>query len=260
MWAQKGKFAVLGCGLVILLGVPLAGSVLAAEKAEELRTGEEAILAALEEKTSIEFIDEPLSGVVQFFKDRHRIEIQIDTKALEDLNMGTDTPIAKTIQNVKLRSGLNLILRDLGLTWVITDEVLMITTNEEAELCLTTRVYDVSELVAVQDPGGKRWSDFDSLIEVITGTIESETWESVGGAGSIVELEYRGASVLIIRQTLDVHAQVCKLLEELAKVAGRYAEDVIPTREKERKEPQPAGPGVPGTSGFGRMGGGGGYM
>lgn len=227
--------ASLNWGLALVVGVLLAAPGLAAEKQKTgpLRTGEEAILAALEEKTSIEFTEEPLSSVVEFFKGQHRIEIQLDVQALEDVSMGSDTPITKSIANITLRSALNLVLRDLDLTWVIADEVLTITTPEETDKYLSTRVYDVSDLTAVQDPGGKRWHDLDPLIAVITAAIGPESWESVGGPGSIQGLEYRGAVVLIVRQTLDLHGQIGKLLAELDKVADLHGDDAIPTREKD---------------------------
>ena len=97
---------MLDWGLALLVGVWLVTPAFAAEESKELRTGEEAILAALDEKTSIEFIDEPLSSVVDHFREVHRIEIQIDVRALEDVNQGTDTPITKRIQNVTFRSAL----------------------------------------------------------------------------------------------------------------------------------------------------------
>ncbi len=252
------KLATFGWSLAILMGALFVAPALASEKAENLKTGEEAILAALDEKTCIEFIDEPLSGVVQYLKSSHHIEILIDTKALEDVSIGADTLVSKSIQNVKFRSALNLILHDLGLAWVVADEVLMITTPEEAEMHLTTRVYDVTELVAVRDLEGEPWQDFDSLIRAVTGAIDPESWGDVGGPGSIAELEYRGASVLIVRQTLDCHAQVRKLLDDLATVADGYGDDVVPTREKAK--PEPVGAGAPGTAGFGGTGGGGGQF
>lgn len=252
------KLAIFGWSLAILMGALFVAPALASEKTENLKTGEEAILAALDEKTSIDFIDEPLSGVVQYFKSSHHIEILIDMKALEDVSLGTDTPVSKSLQNVKFRSALNLILHDLDLAWVIANEVLMITTSEEAEMHLTTRVYDVTELVAVRDPGGEPWQDFDSLIRAVTSAIDPESWGGVGGPGSIAELEYRGASVLIVRQRLDCHAQIRKLLDDLATIADGYGDDVVPTREKTK--PEPVRPGAPGTPGFGGSGMGGGYM
>ena len=231
----------------------LLRQTLAAAEADGPRTGEKAILAALEEKADCEFIDEPLSTAVDYFKQVHNIEILVDTKALEDVNLGTDTPVNKRLSNIKFRSALNLILHDLDLTWMIADEVLIITTPEEAELHLVTRVYDVGRLVTVQDPEGKRWQDFDSLIRAITRTIVSESWEDVGGPGSMAEFEYQGAVVLIVRQTLDIHEQLARLLEDLTKVADQYGDDAVPVREK--KKPQPPAPGM-GGGGVGGMGGG----
>lgn len=259
----NSKHFVLDWGLALLAVVLLANHVAAAEEEQQgPKTGEKAILAALDEKTIVDFPDEPLSGVIRFFQNHHNIEMRIDAKALEDVSLGTDTPVNCQLQNVTLRSALNLVLGSLDLTWIIRDEVLMITTPEEAELYLVTRVYDVGKLVAVQDPGGKRWCDFDSLIRVLTSTIEPESWEGVGGPGSLSELEYRGAAVLVIRQTLETHLKIAALLEDLSKVADQ-AEDVIPTREKkpENAKKGPMGPGIVGGGMGGGFGGGmgGGY-
>jgi hypothetical protein len=253
MFRQRHHVAILDWGLALLVGVLLVTPAFSAEESKEFRTGEKAILAALEEKTSLEFLEEPICNVVAHFKEVHRVEIQLDFRALEDVNIGTDTPITKSIQNVTFRSALNLVLRDLDLTWVIRDEVLMITTPEEAELQLITRVYDVGKLVTVQDQDGRQWQDFDSLIRAITPTVAPESWADVGGPGTIAPLEYRGAVVLIVRQTHEVHAQLVKLLEELTKIAAAYGDDEYPVREKMAS--RSARFGMPGSGGMGGMGG-----
>ncbi len=254
MFQSKHHFALLDWLLALLVGALLVTPSFAAEQEKELKTGEDAIIAALDEKTKIDFIEEPLSGVVEYFRQTHRIEIQIDTRALEDVNMGADTPITKSVQNITLRSTLNLVLYDLDLTWMIKDEVMAITTPEKAELNLMPRVYDVGELVAVQDLDGNPWQDFDSLTKAVTSAIAPESWADVGGPGSIAPLEYRGAVVLIVRHTHDVHAQLVKLLEDLNKIADTYGDDALPTREK----PAPKNPGSNGPfgGGMGGMGGG----
>jgi len=263
MFQRKQRIVVLDWGLALLVGVLLVTPVFAAEESKELlKTGEEAILAALEEKTSFEFIEEPLDSVIDHFREVHGIEIQIDCRALQDVNMGTDTPITKCIQNVTFRSALNLVLHDLDLTWVIRDEVMMITTPEEAELQLIRRVYDVAQLVTVQDLDGNRWQDFGPLIRAVTTTVAPESWQGVGGPGSIAELEYRGAVVLIIRQTHEVQEQVVDLLEELSQFADQHGEDKYPTREKRPPQPMRGFPGMMGGMGGGGMGGAeaGGFM
>jgi hypothetical protein len=108
---------------------------------------EERIKQALEDSTVMEFVETPLSDVVDYLKDYHKIEIQLDTKALEDAGAGSDTPITKNLKGISLRSALRLMLGGLDLTYVIKDEVLLITTPEKASSELVTKVYPVADLV-----------------------------------------------------------------------------------------------------------------
>ena len=93
------------------------------------------------------FVEAPLTEVLDYLKDRHKIEIQIDTKALEDAGVGADTPVTVDLKGISLRSALRLMLKKLSLTYLIKDEVLLITTPEEADNQLTTKVYPVADLV-----------------------------------------------------------------------------------------------------------------
>ncbi len=115
---------------------------------------EKRILDALKSPTTLEFIETPMQDVVDYLKDLHGIEIQIDKKALDDIGLPTDMPITRNLRGITLRSALRLTLRELGLTYVIEDEVLLITTPEEAENRLTTKVYPVADLVLpIREPG-----------------------------------------------------------------------------------------------------------
>lgn len=108
---------------------------------------EKKIVEALESPTKMEFHESPLEDVVEYLKQYHDIEIVIDNRALGDVGAGSDTPITKSLKGISLRSALRLTLRDLDLTYMIRDEVLLITTPEEAENQLTTKVYPVADLV-----------------------------------------------------------------------------------------------------------------
>ena len=59
---------------------------------------------------------------------RSPIPIWIDKKALDDVGIGTDTPVTINLAGITLRSGLKIMLKELELTYVISDEVLKITT------------------------------------------------------------------------------------------------------------------------------------
>jgi hypothetical protein len=113
---------------------------------------EKKIMSALKSPTQVDFIETPMQDVIDFLKDYHGIEIQIDTKALNDVGIDPTTPITKNLKGISLRSALKLMLRELELTYVIQDEVLLITTPEEAETHLSTKVYPVADLVIPVKP------------------------------------------------------------------------------------------------------------
>ncbi len=109
------------------------------------------IESVLDSKTAFEFLDVPLSEVVDALEGQHEIQIEIDQRAVEEAGLTTDAPVAKSLAGISLRSALKLLLRDLGLTFLIEDEVLQITTPEEAESRLVTVVYPVKDLAASVD-------------------------------------------------------------------------------------------------------------
>jgi hypothetical protein len=102
---------------------------------------------ALRSPTQLEFIETPLTDVIDYLKDYHQIEIQLDRRALDQVGIDSGTPITKNLRGISLRSALRLMLRELDLTYLIKDEVLLVTTPEQAETELTVKVYPVADLV-----------------------------------------------------------------------------------------------------------------
>src|SRR5689334_20058166 len=109
------------------------------------------IRQALGEPTTLDFKESPLSDIVAFLKDMHKIEIQLDLKALEDASIAADVPITQKVSDVSLRSALRLMLGAIDLTYVVKDEVLLITTPEKASEALVIKIYPVGDLAS---PGG----------------------------------------------------------------------------------------------------------
>lgn len=108
---------------------------------------EQRILKALSEETEVEFVDMPLKEAIDFLKNYHDIQIWVDEVKLTDAGIGVDTPVTLQLTQITLRSALKLLLEPQGLTYLIEDEVMKITTIEEADLKLTVRVYPVADLV-----------------------------------------------------------------------------------------------------------------
>ena len=211
---------------------PAAGDPGAAACVGPSVSAEQRIEKALDEPTSLEFADMPLSDVIQFLKEKHRIEIQLDRKALDDAGVGSDTPITRSLKGVSFRSALNLTLRDLDLTYTIRGEVLLITTPDAAEEMLLTRIYDVADLVTVRDERGQRWEDYDSLIDIVGFAVVPQSWDEVGGPGGIRGGSFGSAKVLVVSQTDMAHREIARLLEEIRKIAAKNPSDEPPLRHR----------------------------
>ena len=64
--------------------------------------------------------------------------------------------------------------------------------------------------------GGGVQADFDTLIELITTTIAPQSWDEVGGPGSISGFDTNLS--LVVSQTQEVHEQIADLLEQLRRL------------------------------------------
>jgi len=187
----------------------------AVEFLPKLTPAEEKILLALEKPTVMDFVEKPLQHAVDYLADYHQIQIQLDSKALEDGGMGTDTPVSRKLQGISLRAALRLLLGSIDLTFDIRDEVLLITSKEEAATWLITRTYPIADLLENKD--------YDNLVEAITSSVDSKSWDEYGGPGSISEVT--GSKSLVISQTRDVHDKVLTLLRSLRAARKSVAEE-----------------------------------
>ncbi len=108
---------------------------------------------------------------------------------------------------------------------MIENESLVITTTDRAHGRLTTRFYPVWDLVkpfsplasssaAISAPLSRSSAiaaDFDRLIDILVANIASDSWDDVGGEGSIQG--YKG--MLVVSNTDEVHGRIEKLIGQL---------------------------------------------
>lgn len=189
------------------------------------REAETRILRRLESRDSFIFKDMPLTKFVQLLRDRFGINVVIDQKALEDFGIDMATPVSMHLLEATLESSLNLVLKSLELTWTIQHESLLITTPEKVEADLDTRVYPVRDLVLIERERTVD-ADFESLIAMITSTIQPDSWDEVGGPGAI-ERDL-GSLSLVVSQTWHVHRQIEPLLATLR--TARDIQGIAPAR------------------------------
>ncbi|NCA12380.1 hypothetical protein EBR56_11390, partial [bacterium] len=135
-------------------------------------SNEQRIYEALQKPIqNIDFSETPLRDVIASIQDSQGIPVQIDTKAFEDAGLDLETPVTRSVSGISLRSALRLLLGDLDLTYLVKDEVLMITTKDKAAETLVVKVYPVADLVIPVNPQA--------------GVNPFQTGGGLGGAGGI---------------------------------------------------------------------------
>ncbi|BBO31781.1 VWA domain-containing protein [Lacipirellula parvula] len=108
-------------------------------------------------RAPISEVEAPLNQILQVLGEDYDIPIIFDNAALDAVAASPETEVSIEIANVTLKSALELILKNAGedLTYIVDNEVLLITTQEEAEKRLQVRVYPVADLVMpIQQLGG----------------------------------------------------------------------------------------------------------
>lgn len=149
---------VLSCVSVVAGGQdPFGGAapIAAGVKREKVKAppsmirGSEAyriIEAELYCKTSVHFVDVPLSKAIREISVAHQIPIVIDNRSLANRSIDSDLPVSLILKGVSLRSALRLLLAGEKLDFVIKDEVLQIKTKEDVSREAVVLVYDLDEL------------------------------------------------------------------------------------------------------------------
>lgn len=241
-----------------------------------LNTIEARLRHKLESPTSFNCLNAPLDSVLKSLSLLHGVQILLDVQKLQDEGVATDNEISINVQNVRLDSILNMMLRNLQLTWIIENEVLRVTTSVAAGERLFTKVYDVRDLESKFVDSTGRWLGYYQVGALVQGF---GAGASVGGAGAggggmggmmhgvvdeytytkyqwLIDVltqqvqpdmwdavggegsvaEFHG--IFVIRQTQDIHAEIQRLLPRVRKVALAKAAEP-PAAEKKAEESHP---------------------
>jgi general secretion pathway protein D len=96
----------------------------------------------------LRYEDTPLAEVMEGLSQLTGVNIHLDPRGLTQEGVNTDTPVTINLsKDISLKSALNLILEPLHLTYVVTDEVLKITSEQLRDGELITKPYNVADLV-----------------------------------------------------------------------------------------------------------------
>lgn len=114
-------------------------------KPKSARTRE--IESKLDSPITVSFNDTPLNLVIEHIRADQSINIEADREALREEGIALDRPLSGNLSNIRLKSALDFLLKQQGLTWVIRDDILTITTPAHSKGKTEQKIYHVSDLV-----------------------------------------------------------------------------------------------------------------
>jgi hypothetical protein len=197
----------------------------------KLTEKEKAILQALNTRVTVNFKNSRLEDALEYLRTVTGQSIVLDPEAVKEVEASYDSPVTLSAKGVTIRTVLRKILNDLGLAYVIQNEVISVTSAQKAKESMVVRRYYVGDLLAglntidtsrippliqIRPPfaaavvpqiqAGQLAQSVKDLVEMIETSVDPQSWRSNGGSGTIF---FHGPSMsLIIKQSAEVHAQL----------------------------------------------------
>ncbi len=181
---------------------------------------------ALVKVVSAKCKDMPIHEFLDEMGEKLGVPVNIDEPAWTEEGIAIDEPVNVDLKDMPAGSLLKVKLDPLGLTALVEDGQLYVTTNIAAEERLVTAVYDVRDLDQNKYRG-----------QVLTNLLTNETsgpWINIDGTGGSVAAPLDG--LLVVRQTQKVRNQVAGILadlrKEIQKTPAAQAEPAPPDPQK----------------------------
>lgn len=172
----------------------------------------------LQATVDFEALETPLQDVARLIGQKAGLHISFDRKAFEEAGFDPETPITASASGLSLARGLDIVCRPLNLAWMVEDDGIRITTADRAAEQPVSHVYEVSDLAE---------KDFQELIMIVQ-SIEPESWNTVGGIGSIEPDSSDAGTFLVVSQPLAVQRQISGLLDCLRRLKAMPPEQRSP--------------------------------
>jgi hypothetical protein len=193
-----------------------------------LTATEKAIMKALGDSITVDFKNSKLEDVIDYFRTVTGVSFNVDKEALKDVEASYDSPVTFTGKGMALRTALRLILSGLGMTYVVKDQAILVTSVQRAREMMVVRSYYIGDLLAGSAlsrtpgilPNGLPYAPFSPaaqqlqavgmaetakmIIDMIQTSVDPQSWQANGGPGTIV---FHAPSMsVIVKQSAEVHA------------------------------------------------------
>ena len=178
-----------------------------------LTAAERAILEALNKPITFDAKDIKLDEALDQFGKLLGQPLVTDEDALKQLNIGYDATVSvRAKRPVAARSVLRQTLSQLGLTYVIKDQSIYITTPEKAKQMMVVRTYYLGDLMGFMDfrlppvlNQLQMAQNVASIIDLIKRTVDPDSWADNGRDGQGTIAFDPLAMSLVVRQSAEVH-------------------------------------------------------
>lgn len=154
-----------------------------------------------EARLMLEFVETSGADAVDYL----RLKMEVDIVTARDAVDSLQQPITLSVSHTQLsgRSALQLVLDQLGLSYLVRDGIIHI---RQPDAALTTAMVDVRPLLALGgDAAGEK------LVATIQRMVHPSAWEETGGIGTVTVFN----GLLIVRHTPDVISEVHRFVEQL---------------------------------------------
>ena len=170
---------------------------------------------ALDRQVDVDVDGLPLKLAIESTVAEQGILVRFEDTAFND-DIFTE-PVTMHLKQIALRDVLSLLLVPRGGAYVENRGTLLVTSKSSAAHMLETHFYRLPDLVDTLGP-----VDIDSMIDLIQTLVRSDSWESLGGPGSITDVE----DGLWIRQSQAVHRKIHLLYQQIDRfLAEMYGSD-----------------------------------
>jgi general secretion pathway protein D len=167
------------------------------------------ILRSLESPVDARFKDSRLEDVTDTLATLIGLPIVLDKAALDELQLSYSSPVTFVVRRpVAARTALRGIFRGLGLTYVVREGTVFVTTPTRAREFLVTKAYYLGDLVVpigYPDPIQEAFN-VAATLEMIVTTIDPDSWEQRGGPGTL--RYYAPKRAIVVRQSAEIHVMI----------------------------------------------------
>jgi hypothetical protein len=173
-------------------------------KMVQLTEAEKALLDALNAPITLDLKNAKFEEVIDYLETKMGQSIMLDQGALEAAGVKYESPVNVRARKLATRTVLRSVLSGLGLTYVIKDQAIQVTTPEKAKQMLTMRTYYIGDLLGPGMDPLTAAATVDTLIRSIYA-VDPDSWliNDRGGLGTIAYSPTTGA--LVIKQSAEVH-------------------------------------------------------